>query len=77
MAYAEQMEASFGKEKLRAKTVSSLSVVAQISEHFSGSSTVAAFSVFQCKYRCGWWLPFYWHTNRYSMRFLHPLVDVI
>jgi len=49
MAYAEQMEASFGKEKLRAKTVSSLSVVEQISEHFSSSSAVAAFSVFQCQ----------------------------
>lgn len=45
------MEASLGKEKLRAKTVSSLTVVAQISEDFCSSGAVAAFSVFQCKYR--------------------------
>lgn len=51
MADAEQMEASLGKEKLRAKTVSSLTVVAQIPEDFSRSSGVAAFSVFQLKYR--------------------------
>ncbi|RDX94618.1 hypothetical protein CR513_22977, partial [Mucuna pruriens] len=49
MADAEQMEASLGKEKLREKTVSCLAVVAQISEDFSSSDAVAAFSVFQCK----------------------------
>ncbi|KAL2341418.1 hypothetical protein Fmac_009358 [Flemingia macrophylla] len=45
-----QMEAPLRKEKLREKTVSSLAVVAQISEDFSSSGAVAAFSVFQYKY---------------------------